>query len=72
MMPKTIPDQPIKHDDDESLTFGKWCEVAGFSRWTGNRIRKKGGGPVFRRVSDRVETTTYGEHRRWRESCERV
>jgi predicted DNA-binding transcriptional regulator AlpA len=59
-------------EDDRILTHNEWCQLNGFSRWTGWRIRKSGNGPIFRRLSERVFGCTVAENRRWLQSREQA
>ena len=61
-------------DDDRVLSFRQWCELNGFSRDTGLRLRKSGRGPVFTQLSDRRIGVTVANNRAWQEwrSCEQV
>jgi hypothetical protein len=52
-------------DDDRVLSFSQWCELNGFSRDTGRRLRKSGTGPVFTQLSDRRIGITVGNNRAW-------
>jgi hypothetical protein len=52
-------------DDDRVLSFRQWCELNGFSRDTGFRLRKSGQGPVFTQLSDRRIGVTVAANRAW-------
>jgi hypothetical protein len=52
-------------DDDRILSFRQWCELNGFSRDTGRRLRKSGAGPVFTQLSDRRIGVTVANNRAW-------
>jgi hypothetical protein len=52
-------------DDDRVLSFRQWCELNGFSKDTGLRLRKSGRGPIFTQLSDRRIGVTVGNNRAW-------
>jgi hypothetical protein len=58
-------------DDDRVLSFRQWCELNGFSKDTGLRLRKSGAGPIFTRLSDRRIGVTVGNNRAWQASRSR-
>ena len=52
-------------DDDRVLSFRQWCELNGFSKDTGMRLRKSGAGPIFTQLSDRRIGVTVANNRAW-------
>jgi predicted site-specific integrase-resolvase len=54
------------------MTIGQWCEVNGFSIWTGKRLIKAGKGPKITQISDRRIGITVANNRRWQQSRERA
>jgi hypothetical protein len=59
-------------DDDRVLTKRQWCELNGFSSWTGERLLKSGKGPVITQISDRRVGITVANNRAWQKSRERA
>jgi len=59
-------------DDQRVMTFPQWCEVNGFSIWTGKRLVAAGKGPKITQISDRRIGITVGNNRRWQKSRERA
>jgi len=57
-----------KLEDDRVLTFNEWCDLNGFSRATGQRLKLSGQGPRFIQLSERRQGITVGENRRWQQS----
>jgi predicted DNA-binding transcriptional regulator AlpA len=64
----TLHSTSIGVDDDRVLTFDEWCELNGFSRSTGQRIRTSGEGPQFVQLSARRIGVIVSENRRWQRS----
>jgi hypothetical protein len=62
------PTFPPGTDDDRGMSFKAWCRLNGFSENTGRRLRARGEGPRFLRISERIEIVTVGENRRWQQS----
>lgn len=54
--------------DDAALTFKEWCQENGISESTGHRIRQRGEGPNFIKISPRRVIVTRRENRRWLDS----
>jgi predicted DNA-binding transcriptional regulator AlpA len=61
-------DLPAGADQDRVLSFEEWCDLNGFSRTTGRRIRATGIGPRFIRLSAKRLGVTVGENRAWQQS----
>jgi hypothetical protein len=59
-------------DDDRVMTIPQWCEVNGFSIWTGHRLLKAGRGPTVTQISDRRIGITVANNRKWQKSRERA
>lgn len=59
-------------DDARVMTIRQWCEINGFSIWTGHRLIKAGRGPTITQISDRRIGITVGENRRWQASRARA
>ena len=55
-------------DDQRVMTIPQWCEVCGFSVWTGKRLLKAGKGPPITQISDRRIGITVGNNARWQAS----
>jgi hypothetical protein len=59
-------------DDDRVLSKRQWCELNGFSIWTGERLLRSGKGPVITQISDRRVGITVRANRAWQQARERV
>jgi hypothetical protein len=59
-------------DDQRVMTIGQWCEINGFSIWTGQRLLKAGKGPVITQISDRRIGITVANNRAWQKARERT
>ena len=59
-------------DDDRVMLFARWCEVNGFSKATGRRLRNTGQGPGFVQLSPRRIGVTVRANREWQKSRERA
>lgn len=59
-------------DDQRVMTLQTWCEVNGFTIWTGRRLIKAGKGPVITQISDRRIGITVANNRAWQKSRERA
>ena len=59
-------------DDHRVMTFPQWCEINGFSIWTGQRLLKAGKGPVITQISDRRIGITVANNRAWQKARERT
>jgi len=52
-------------DDMRVMSIPKWCEICGFSIWTGKRLLKAGKGPPITQISDRRIGITIRANREW-------
>jgi len=68
--PQTDRDRAL--DDQRVMTIAQWCEVNGFSPWTGKRLIKAGKGPKITQISDRRIGITVANNRRWQQARERA
>jgi hypothetical protein len=59
-------------DDDEVLTFARWCKLNGISLRNGRRIIKAPGGPRVLQLSANRIGITRRANREWQASRERV
>jgi hypothetical protein len=59
-------------DDQRVMTIDQWCQVNGFSWWTGQRLLRSGQGPKILQLSPRRIGITVGANREWQRSRERV
>jgi hypothetical protein len=59
-------------DDQRVMTVPQWCEVNGFSIWTGKRLIAAGKGPKITQLSDRRIGVTLANNRAWQKSRERA
>ena len=59
-------------DDQRVMSIPQWCEVCGFSIWTGQRLIKAGKGPKLTQISDRRVGITVENNRKWQKSRERA
>jgi hypothetical protein len=54
------------------MTLRQWCEVNGFSWWTGQRLIKAGKGPKILQLSPRRIGITIRANREWQQARERA
>jgi hypothetical protein len=59
-------------DDQRVMTIAQWCEVNGFSIWTGKRLIKAGLGPKILQLSPRRIGVTIAANREWQQARERA
>jgi hypothetical protein len=59
-------------DDQRVMTLAQWCEVNGFSWWTGQRLIKAGKGPKILQLSPRRIGITVAANREWQQARERA
>jgi len=59
-------------DDQRVMTLAQWCEVNGFSWWTGQRLIKAGKGPKILQLSPRRIGITVRANREWQQARERA
>jgi predicted site-specific integrase-resolvase len=59
-------------DDQRVMTIAQWCEVNGFSIWTGKRLIKAGLGPKILQLSPRRIGITVAANRAWQQARERA
>jgi hypothetical protein len=59
-------------DDQRVMTLAQWCEVNGFSWWTGQRLVKAGKGPKILQLSPRRIGITVAANREWQQARERA
>jgi hypothetical protein len=57
----------LRDDDDAVMTFMEWCDLNGFSRATGIRIKNSGNGPRFIQMSPRRIGITRRDNRIWQD-----
>ncbi|HKF09668.1 MAG TPA: transcriptional regulator [Xanthobacteraceae bacterium] len=55
-------------DDYQVLRWDDWCASKGFSRSTGDRIRKSGKGPRVVQLGERAIGVTRKDDREWTEA----
>jgi hypothetical protein len=55
-------------DDQRVMTIPQWCEINGFSIWTGQRLLKAGKGPKITQISDRRIGITVRANREWQDA----
>jgi hypothetical protein len=60
--------QMSETDDRRVMSFRQWCELNGFSWWTGKRLCARGEGPIITRLSARRKGIQYRHHVQWLES----
>jgi predicted DNA-binding transcriptional regulator AlpA len=58
--------------DQRVMTLRQWCEVNGFSWWTGQRLIKAGQGPKILQLSPRRIGITVRANREWQQARERA
>jgi hypothetical protein len=58
--------------DQRVMTLRQWCEVNGFSWWTGQRLIKAGKGPKILQLSPRRIGVTVAANREWQRARERA
>jgi hypothetical protein len=58
----------LRDDDDEVLTFSKWCKLNSIGQRSGRRIIKAPGGPTVIQLSANRIGITRGANRAWQAS----
>jgi len=61
-------DNNCPENDDRVMSFDAWCLLNGFSRGTGQRLRRQGKGPRFIQLSPRRIGVRVRDNREWQES----
>ena len=64
---RTQTDRDRALDDQRVMTIVQWCEVNGFSIWTGQRLINAGKGPAITQISDRRIGITVRANREWQD-----
>jgi predicted site-specific integrase-resolvase len=59
-------------DDQRVMTIDQWCQLNGFSWWTGQRLIKSGQGPKITQLSPRRIGVTVANNRKWQAARERA
>jgi hypothetical protein len=59
-------------DDQRVMTVDQWCQLNGFSWWTGHRLIKSGQGPKILQLSPRRIGITVAANREWQQARERA
>jgi hypothetical protein len=59
-------------NDNQILTFFRWCQFNGISERTGRRILASGKGPTVTKLSDKRIGVSIANNRTWQQSRERV
>jgi predicted DNA-binding transcriptional regulator AlpA len=70
--PHRISERDRALDDMRVMTLRQWCEVNGFSWWTGQRLIKAGHGPKILQLSPRRVGITVRANREWQQARERA